>query len=141
MYYRDPKNAKGYLKYYWRKLKNRTYGFLYWTWDKFKWWEFNHFGKRVPSCVASGDIIEVFDNETKIVEKYKVNSVWINYDPNKPGFVVMSNLSTIENPEGRSISTMDTNLWLNLDSRRYHVVSINKSDKLRYSEYHHRWER
>ena len=139
MYYEDPKTTKGYIKYYWRNFKNRIYGFKYRIKDKFNWWKFNNLNKGVPSCVSSGDIIEVVDSETGETRKYKVNSAWIDYDRNKPGFVVMSSVSTIDNPKGSSISTMDTNLWLNLDSHKYHVVSINRDNKLIYDYYRHEW--
>lgn len=141
MYYKDPKTSKGYTKYYWRRFKNRIGGIKYNIQDKFNWWKFNKFNKSIPSCVSSGDIIEVLDSETSETKKYKVNSVWVDYDKNKPGFVVMSSVSTLDNPKGRKISSMDTNLWLNLDSKKYHVLSINKSDKLVYNDYYHKWMR
>lgn len=69
-----------------------------------------------------------------------MNSAWVVYDKNKHGFVLMSSVSTLDYPKGRKISSMDTNLWLNLGDNKYHVVSINGGMKFRYNEYFHKWE-
>lgn len=128
-YYHDPKNKIGYVKYYYRKFKNRLVGFKYGIQEKFNWWKFNTLSNGIPSCVSHGDIIEVLDTETGNIEKYKVNSAWVVYDKNKPGFELMSSVSTLDNPRGWSISTMDTNLCLNFSGKKYHVVSINNDKK------------
>ena len=58
MYYKDPHSLIGYLKYYLRTFKNRICG----KWHFFKLgvkvFILDHFGKKTPSCIARGDIVE-----------------------------------------------------------------------------------